>query len=91
MFMMKKVEIFDSSICYSKVFADQSQKMLLLVHLACNLQDVLEIELTNGPISIPGIDNLFTLNINPEETAGIYCEKRLAPIEINYPIPSWPP
>src|SRR5699024_1771142 len=36
-------------------------------------------ELTNDPVSIPSVDNLFALNIDPEESARIYREKMIGP------------
>src|SRR5699024_3671575 len=36
-------------------------------------------ELTNDPVSIPSVDNLFALNIDPEESARIYREKTVGP------------
>src|SRR5699024_10988723 len=52
---------------------------------ASNLQDVFEIELTNDPVSIPDIANLFALNIDPEEAARIYREKTVGPYRDKLP------
>ncbi|UJL47152.1 arsenical pump-driving ATPase [Virgibacillus sp. NKC19-16] len=60
--------------------ADQGKKVLLVsTDPASNLQDVFEMELTNDPVSIPSVDNLFALNIDPEESARIYREKTVGP------------
>ncbi|WP_010649718.1 arsenical pump-driving ATPase [Oceanobacillus massiliensis] len=60
--------------------ADQDKQVLLVsTDPASNLQDVFEIELTNDPVSIPSIDNLFALNIDPEESARVYREKTIGP------------
>src|SRR5699024_3579702 len=36
-------------------------------------------ELTNDPVSIPSVDNLFALNIDPEESARVYREITVGP------------
>ncbi|GLO65025.1 MULTISPECIES: arsenical pump-driving ATPase [Bacillaceae] len=60
--------------------ADQGKKVLLVsTDPASNLQDVFEMELTNDPVSVPSVDNLFALNIDPEESARIYREKTVGP------------
>ncbi|MBT2601116.1 MULTISPECIES: arsenical pump-driving ATPase [unclassified Oceanobacillus] len=60
--------------------ADQAKKVLLVsTDPASNLQDVFGIELTNDPVAIPSVDNLFALNIDPEESARIYREKTVGP------------
>src|SRR5699024_8039672 len=60
--------------------ADQGKKVLLVsTDPASNLQDVFERELTNDPVSIPSVDNLFALNIDPEESARVYREKTVGP------------
>ena len=76
-----------SAACATAVsLADQGQKTLLVsTDPASNLQDVFEIELTNDPVSIPDIDNLFALNIDPEEAARIYREKTVGPYRDKLP------
>ncbi|WP_449355663.1 arsenical pump-driving ATPase [Virgibacillus natechei] len=60
--------------------ADQGKKVLLVsTDPASNLQDVFEMELRNDPVSVPSVDNLFALNIDPEESARIYREKTVGP------------
>src|SRR5699024_4759476 len=70
-----------STACAAAVaLADQGKKVLLVsTDPASNLQDVFEMELTNDPVSIPSVDNLFALNIDPEESARIYREKMIGP------------
>lgn len=76
-----------SAACATAVsLADQGQKTLLVsTDPASNLQDVFEIELTNDPVSIPDIANLFALNIDPEEAARIYREKTVGPYRDKLP------
>lgn len=60
--------------------ADQGKKVLLVsTDPASNLQDVLEVELTNEPMAIQSVDNLFACNIDPEESARIYRENVVGP------------
>jgi arsenite/tail-anchored protein-transporting ATPase len=60
--------------------ADRGKKILLVItDPASNLDEVLGIELTGKPTSIPGVSGLFALNIDPEETALQYREKMVAP------------
>jgi arsenite/tail-anchored protein-transporting ATPase len=60
--------------------ADEGKKVLIVsTDPASNLQDVLEVELTNHPISIPNVPNLFACNLDPEEAARTYREKVIGP------------
>lgn len=70
-----------SAACATAIsLADQGKKVLLVsTDPASNLQDVFEMELTNDPVSIPSVDNLFALNIDPEESARVYREKTVGP------------
>ena len=70
-----------STACATAVaLADQGNKVLLVsTDPASNLQDVLEVELTNEPMAIEAVDNLFACNIDPEESARAYKETVVGP------------
>ena len=70
-----------STACATAVsLADQGKKVLLVsTDPASNLQDVLGVELTNDPIAIPSVTNLFACNIDPEASAKKYREKVVGP------------
>lgn len=70
-----------STACATAVsLADQGKKVLLVsTDPASNLQDVLDVELTNNPIAIPSVNNLFACNIDPEASAKAYREKVVGP------------
>lgn len=70
-----------STACATAVaLADQGKKVLLVsTDPASNLQDVLEVELTNEPMAIPAVNNLFACNIDPEESARVYKENVVGP------------
>jgi len=70
-----------STACATAVsLADQGKKVLLVsTDPASNLQDVLGVELTNDPIAIPSVTNLFACNIDPEASAKTYREKVVGP------------
>lgn len=70
-----------STACATAVaLADQGKKVLLVsTDPASNLQDVLEVELTNEPAAIAAVDNLFACNIDPEESARAYKETVVGP------------
>jgi arsenite/tail-anchored protein-transporting ATPase len=70
-----------STACATAVtLADEGKKVLLVsTDPASNLQDVLEVALTNNPKSIPNIPNLFACNLDPEEAARAYREKTIGP------------
>src|SRR5699024_8809988 len=56
--------------------ADQGKKVLLVsTDPASNLQDVLDVGLTNDPIAIPSVKNLFACNIDPEASANHIVKK----------------
>lgn len=62
------------------VLADQGKKVLLVsTDPASNLQDVLEVELTNDPQVIPSVENLSACNIDPEQAARAYKESVVGP------------
>ncbi|MGD6854474.1 arsenical pump-driving ATPase [Bacillus infantis] len=70
-----------STACASAVkLADEGKKVLLVsTDPASNLQDVLEVALTNTPMPIPGVSNLSACNLDPEEAARAYREKTIGP------------
>ncbi|MDR6124499.1 arsenite-transporting ATPase [Bacillus sp. SLBN-46] len=70
-----------STACATAVtLADEGKKVLLVsTDPASNLQDVLEVGLTNTPKSIPNVPNLFACNLDPEEAARAYREKTIGP------------
>ncbi|MFP3323192.1 arsenical pump-driving ATPase [Planococcus sp. SIMBA_160] len=70
-----------STACATAVaLADQGKKVLLVsTDPASNLQDVLEVELTNDPKSIPSVANLSACNIDPEQAAKAYKESVVGP------------
>ena len=70
-----------STACATAVsLADQGKKVLLVsTDPASNLQDVLELELTNDPQVIPSVENLSACNIDPEQAARAYKESVVGP------------
>ncbi|MGM0901852.1 MAG: arsenical pump-driving ATPase [Bacillota bacterium] len=70
-----------STACATAVsLADEGKKVLLVsTDPASNLQDVLEIELSNTPKPVPTVANLFACNLDPEEAAKAYREKVVGP------------
>ncbi|WP_342527353.1 arsenical pump-driving ATPase [Chryseomicrobium sp. FSL W7-1435] len=70
-----------STACATAVaLADQGKKVLLVsTDPASNLQDVLEVALTNEPMAIPNVPNLSACNIDPEESARAYKENVVGP------------
>ncbi|MEZ0482299.1 arsenical pump-driving ATPase [Planococcus sp. SSTMD024] len=70
-----------STACATAVaLADQGKKVLLVsTDPASNLQDVLEVQLTNDPKSIPSVPNLSACNIDPEQAAKAYKESVVGP------------
>lgn len=70
-----------STACATAVFlADQGKKVLLVsTDPASNLQDVLDVELSNEPVAIPSVSNLFACNIDPEASARRYREQVVGP------------
>ncbi|MGB3569413.1 MAG: arsenical pump-driving ATPase [Priestia megaterium] len=60
--------------------ADTGHKVLIVsTDPASNLQDVFEVELTNEPIEIPNVRNLYACNLDPEEAAKTYRDKVVGP------------
>ncbi|UOQ93959.1 arsenical pump-driving ATPase [Halobacillus shinanisalinarum] len=70
-----------STACATAIhLADEGKKVLLVsTDPASNLQDVLEVELTNTPRPVPNIENLDASNIDPEEAAEMYRENVVGP------------
>lgn len=66
--------------------ADSGKKVLLIsTDPASNLQDVFGISLTNTPIAVPGVDNLFASNLDPEASARAYRDKVVGPYKGKLP------
>ncbi|MFA1711497.1 arsenical pump-driving ATPase [Peribacillus frigoritolerans] len=60
--------------------ADTGKKVLLIsTDPASNLQDVFGISLTNSPIAVPGVGNLYASNLDPEASAKAYRDKVVGP------------
>lgn len=60
--------------------ADSGKKVLLVsTDPASNLDEMLAVPLAGKPTSIPGVPNLFAMNINPEAAAREYREKMVGP------------
>ncbi|WP_404450681.1 arsenical pump-driving ATPase [Virgibacillus necropolis] len=76
-----------STACATAIHLADSGKRVLLVSTdpASNLQDVLQVELTNSPKPVPNIENLDASNIDPEEAARIYREKVVGPYRNKLP------
>ncbi|WP_456274655.1 arsenical pump-driving ATPase [Bacillus sp. AK031] len=70
-----------STACASALkLADEGKNVLLVsTDPASNLQDVLELELTNTPMPVPGVSNFSACNLDPEEAASAYREKVVGP------------
>ncbi|WP_066249524.1 arsenical pump-driving ATPase [Neobacillus drentensis] len=70
-----------STACATAVtLADEGRKVLLVsTDPASNLQDVLEIGLTNTPQPIQNVPNLYACNLDPEEAAKTYRDKIIGP------------
>jgi arsenite/tail-anchored protein-transporting ATPase len=70
-----------STACATAVtLADEGKKVLLVsTDPASNLQDVLEVGLTNTPMAIPNVPNLYACNLDPEEAARTYRDKIIGP------------
>lgn len=54
--------------------------LLVSTDPASNLDEVLEVKLSNHPRSIPGVPGLEALNINPVEAAAAYRERLIGPM-----------
>jgi arsenite/tail-anchored protein-transporting ATPase len=60
--------------------ADRGKRVLLVsTDPASNLDDVLGTRVTNDPTAIPECNNLFAINIDPEEAARCYRERVIGP------------
>lgn len=70
-----------SVACATAVTLADSGKKVLLVSTdpASNLQDVFEVDLTNGRVAIKGVPNLVVANLNPVQAAAEYRESVIAP------------
>ncbi|MEH7248207.1 arsenical pump-driving ATPase [Neobacillus niacini] len=70
-----------STACATAVtLADEGKKVLLVsTDPASNLQDVLEVGLTNTPMAIPSVANLYACNLDPEVAARAYRDKMIGP------------
>ena len=68
--------------CATALRLAEAGKRVLLVSTdpASNLDEVLEIKLTNHPTAIPGVSGLDALNINPVEAAAAYRERLIGPM-----------
>ncbi|MET4559607.1 arsenite-transporting ATPase [Lysinibacillus parviboronicapiens] len=64
----------------SIAIAGEGKKVLLIsTDPASNLQDIFGQTLSNTPTKIEGIDNLFALNLDPEQAAQHYKEQMVGP------------
>lgn len=64
----------------SIMLAAEGKKVLLIsTDPASNLQDIFGQTLTNEPTKIKGTDNLFALNLDPEQAAASYKEQMVGP------------
>src|SRR5699024_6104289 len=70
-----------STACATAISLAAPRKRVLLFSTdpASNLQDVLDVGLTNDPIAIPSVKNLFSCNINAAASAKAYREKVVGP------------
>ncbi len=70
-----------STACATAVaFADSGKKVLLVsTDPASNLQDVFNLKITNSPMEIPQVSNLFACNLDPEAAATAYRERVVGP------------
>ncbi|OHR73694.1 arsenical pump-driving ATPase [Bacillus sp. HMSC76G11] len=70
-----------STACATAVaLADQGKEVLLVsTDPASNLQDVLELELTNQIVPVPSVEHLYACNLDPEEAASAYREQVVGP------------
>ncbi len=76
-----------STACATAVaFADSGKKVLLVsTDPASNLQDVFNIDISNQPMEIPHVNNLFACNLDPEVAAADYREKVIGPFRGKLP------
>ncbi len=62
--------------------ADSGKKVLLVsTDAASNLDEMLGIELKNIPVSVPGVEGLSVLNIDPDNAAESYRERVIAQLD----------
>lgn len=68
--------------CATALKLSAAGKRVLLVSTdpASNLDEVLEVKLTNHPTPVPGAPGLEALNINPVEAAAAYRERLIGPM-----------
>ena len=68
--------------CATALKLSSAGKRVLLVSTdpASNLDEVLEVKLTNHPTPVPGAPGLEALNINPVEAAAAYRERLIGPM-----------
>ncbi|MBM7702870.1 arsenical pump-driving ATPase [Metabacillus iocasae] len=70
-----------STACATAVsLADSGYRVLIVsTDPASNLQDVFDVPLTNKPVMIPAVPNLYACNLDPEEAAKAYRESVVSP------------
>ncbi len=70
-----------SAACATAIgLADQGKRVLLVsTDPASNLDEVLGVGLSSAPTAVPGVANLFALNIDPEQAAHDYRERVVGP------------
>ncbi len=70
-----------SMACATAVrLADRGWRVLLVsTDPASNLDEVLGVTLSNKPTSVPAVDNLSAMNIDPEQAAAEYRERMVGP------------
>lgn len=70
-----------SMACATAVrLADRGRRVLLVsTDPASNLDEVLGVTLSNKPTSVPAVDNLSAMNIDPEQAAAEYRERMVGP------------
>ncbi|MEI4803950.1 arsenical pump-driving ATPase [Bacillus sp. NPDC077411] len=76
-----------STACATAItLADKGKRVLLVsTDPASNLQDVFGMELTNQPVEIPSVNNLFVANLDPETAATQYKERVVGPYREKLP------
>ena len=67
--------------CATAIRLADAGKRILLVSTdpASNLDEMLGITLSNRPTAVPGVDNLWALDIDPEKAADEYRERVISP------------
>lgn len=67
--------------CATAIRLADAGKRILLVSTdpASNLDEMLAVTLSNRPTAVPGVDNLWALNIDPEKAADDYRERVISP------------